>query len=170
MTRPYTPSILIAHEKHGDYLYDATTPSALDESAFAILKHRFEEGYWYLTPDEVYNDEYQYEKNILSKIVPGWAEAYYVEGDKEKATQLIADYKEQNISVIPDAEAQNLVQTKLSKAIARERKKIAYAKWYSELERVIREEDKEAAWGILRDRSDYEYEHVELERLRKAGE
>lgn len=52
MTRPYEPSVLVCEEKHGTYYYDATTPEALQSSAFAILKERWEDGCWYYDPGE----------------------------------------------------------------------------------------------------------------------
>lgn len=43
--------ILVLHGKHGDYYYDASTPEALAESAFKVLKMHYDQGY-YFEPDE----------------------------------------------------------------------------------------------------------------------
>jgi hypothetical protein len=45
--------ILIAHEKHGDRYFDASTKEATDKAAFKLLKERFEDSdYWYYVDDE----------------------------------------------------------------------------------------------------------------------
>lgn len=53
--------ILIAKEKHGTRYFDASTPELLAESAFKLLKERWNEGYWY------YLDDLPEDKDILSE-------------------------------------------------------------------------------------------------------
>lgn len=43
--------ILIAKEKHGTRYFDASTPELLAESAFKLLKERWDDGYWYFLDD-----------------------------------------------------------------------------------------------------------------------
>lgn len=43
--------ILIAHEEHGTRYFDASTPELLAESAFNLLKERWDSGYWYYSYD-----------------------------------------------------------------------------------------------------------------------
>lgn len=53
--------ILIAKEKHGTRYFDASTPELLAESAFKLLKERWNDGYWY------YLDDPPEDKDILSE-------------------------------------------------------------------------------------------------------
>ena len=164
--RSWTPSVLVVEEKHGTYYYDATTREAFHEAALALLVERFNQGYWYNTPEQMYDDESKWEKNILTKIVPG----YDPDADAETRKAVISTYRAENIESIKDEEARALVAGRLNQAIKRQKDKRKYAEWYKELERVIEEKDAASAWGILDDRSDHEYEGVELETLRRTGE
>lgn len=53
--------ILIAKEKHGTRYFDASTPELLAESAFKLLKERWDEEYWY------YVDDPPKDKDVLSE-------------------------------------------------------------------------------------------------------
>jgi hypothetical protein len=79
--------ILIAKEKHGTRYFDASTPELLAESAFKLLKERWDDGYWYclddppedkdvlseeqiaaLPTESLRNQESQKRKNYLRKL------------------------------------------------------------------------------------------------------
>lgn len=156
--------ILVSKEKHGTYYYPASTTEELGKSALALLTERFNQGYWYLTPDEMYNDDSQWEKNALTKLVP----EYNPEDDLETRQAALDKWHAENVAPIKDEDARKLVAEKLSKAIKRQKQKRAYQEWYTELERVVKEKDAPKAWGILRDRSDHEYEYVTLEDLQEV--
>lgn len=49
--------ILICKENDCDRYLDASTPEQFARSALAVLTARYNEGYWYLTPDEIYDPE-----------------------------------------------------------------------------------------------------------------
>lgn len=44
--------VIIAREKHGERILDASTEDALARSAHKLLKERLEDGHWYYDPDE----------------------------------------------------------------------------------------------------------------------
>jgi hypothetical protein len=158
--KEWRPAVLVLKEKHGDSYYNATTREAFEENCLTILKQRFNEGYWYNTPDEVFPKDSKWDTTIF-QLIPDFPE----DGTKEEKDTAISTWREANINVIPDEEARALVAKKLSKAIKNYNERSRYIKWYKELERVVAEEDKEAAWRILDDRSDYEYEGISLENM-----
>ena len=43
--------ILIAHEKHGNRYFDASTEELRNAAALKLLTERFDEGYWYYKPN-----------------------------------------------------------------------------------------------------------------------
>jgi hypothetical protein len=43
-------NIIIFHEKHGDSIYDASTPEAIARACASIIKERYEQG-WYYAPE-----------------------------------------------------------------------------------------------------------------------
>lgn len=58
--------ILIAHEKYGRRYFDASTPKLLDESAFKLLKERWEQGYWYYLDDPPKDEDVLSEEQIAA--------------------------------------------------------------------------------------------------------
>lgn len=164
MAKEWKPSVLVLYEKHGDFFYDATTREKFETNCLAILKERFDEGYWYNTPDEQYPKDSKWDTTIF-QLIPDFPE----DGTKEEKDAAIATWREANVNVIPDADAQALVKQKLSKAIKNYNNRARYKKWYAELERVLEEKDASAAWKILDDRSDHEYERIELQDLEMYG-
>lgn len=56
--------ILVAKEKHGDRYLNASTPEALAESAFKLLKERWEMDYWYHLDDPPSSNEILSEEQI----------------------------------------------------------------------------------------------------------
>lgn len=124
--------ILIAKEKHGTRYFDASTPELLAESAFKLLKERWDDGYWYCLDDP------PEDKDVLS---------------------------EEQIAALPTESLRNQESQK-RKNYLRE-----LYNWQDDEEEFLAIKDcienelKDKAWKLLRNRSDYEYENVELETL-----
>lgn len=58
--------ILIAKEKHGTRYFDASTPELLAESAFRLLKERWDDGYWYISEDPPEDKDILFEEQIAA--------------------------------------------------------------------------------------------------------
>lgn len=124
--------ILIAKEKHGTRYFDASTPELLAESAFKLLKERWDDGYWYFLDDP------PEDKEVLS---------------------------EEQIAALPTESLRNQESQK-RKSFLREQRDWEYlAKEYRAIENCVKNKLKDKAWKLLQNRSDYEYENVELEEL-----
>lgn len=137
--------IIVCHEKHGESYYDASTLEALHRSALAILTYRFNLGYVYYDPRE---DTHEF---TLARR-------------KERA-DLIAMTDEQ-IAAIPSDVARVELRKKRRAALQREREDERTAVEYERIKAAVENKDGAAAWELLCDRSDHEYERVELETLR----
>lgn len=124
--------ILIAYEKHGNRYFDASTPELLAESAFKLLKERWDEGYWYVSEDPPEREDILSEEQIAALPTESLRSA-----ELAKRTYYLAEFNnwqrdEKEILAIQDCVENNL---------------------------------KDKALKLLQNRSDYEYENVELEFL-----
>lgn len=142
--------ILIEKGKHSTKYYDVSTDELLAKTALYILTQRFNEN-WYYRPE--------------------LRDFYY---GVEKETFLT----EEEIEDLPQ-HLQELERKKLLKLKSAKRQLIVKEKTFDEIERIVKEQDdsyKEIhkmnkkymdipAWAALRNRSDYEYEEVYLEKL-----
>jgi len=153
--------VLVAYEKHGDYFYDASDNEALGRSALEILTDRWNSGYFYYDPDELYPDDSKWSTS-MKQLIPDWDEEASTEEKQEK----IKDFRENVIGAVPDKDAQAVMMKKLKSAISRYKEKREYTKWYNDTKKIVETQDATRAWGVLNDRSDHEYERVELELLR----
>jgi len=64
--RPFTPGLLIFHEKHGNWHYDVPTENHYQAACLTVLTRRFEEGYWYHDPLEEESHEWDPEPPQMS--------------------------------------------------------------------------------------------------------
>lgn len=133
--------VLICSEKHGTNLYDASTPEALAEASIHVLKDRMDQG-WY------WRDDDDHPTPITDEEIEALPEAYKAQAKKDQARDR-----------------------------RRIKEGIAANVFYDEVKRVIDEHDTSSitlgrgkyerqvpvAWDLLDSRSDYEYEHVEVE-------
>jgi hypothetical protein len=58
--------ILVAHEKHGDRYFDASTDELLDAAAIFLLADRHNDGYWYPKPERGESKDWY---NQMKKVV-----------------------------------------------------------------------------------------------------
>ena len=124
--------IIIAHEKHGTRYFDASTPEVLAESAFKLLKERWEDGYWY------YSDDPPEDKDVLS---------------------------EEQIAALPTETLRNFESQKRKQYLRKVNNWQKNQKEYLSIKNCVENNLKDQAWKLLRIRSGYEYETVELETL-----
>jgi hypothetical protein len=124
--------ILIAKEKHGTRYFDASTPELLAESAFKLLKERWNDGYWY------YLDDPPEDKDVLS---------------------------EEQIAALPTESLRNQESQKREYFLREQRDWEYLAEKYRAIKDCVENGLKNRAWKLLQNRSDYEYENVELETL-----
>lgn len=129
--------ILIAREKHGTRYFDASTPELLAESAFKLLKERWEEGYWYFLDDP------PEDKDILS---------------------------EEQIAALPTESLRNQESQRRKNYLRELYNWQVVEKQYLAIKDCVENGLKNRAWKLLawkplQNRSDYEYENVELEEL-----
>src|ERR1051326_9011271 len=129
--------IIVAHEKHSTDYYDAHTDEEWARSSLEILTRRWNDGYWYHKPDELFDDTSEWSGPTLAKILPD----YDASDDVETLKKKIEAYRQANIAVIPDDDARMLVANKLSKAIRRHNDKLRYVKEYDEIREVVESQD-----------------------------
>jgi hypothetical protein len=164
--------ILVAHEKHGEFYFPASTDEELAKSALYLLTERWNQGYWYPTPDEMFDSKYS---QTLDDLIPG----YKFDAPVEERNEVILAYKDV-IDAVPDEDARKVMLQKYSRAKQNTRQKQEYAKWYNQVKELVESQDHTAvltfrngrttplAWSLLSDRGDAEYERVELERLQEV--
>ncbi len=124
--------ILIAKEKHGTRYFDASTPELLAESAFKLLKERWDDGYWYCLDDP------PEDKEVLS---------------------------EEQIAALPTESLRNQESQKRKDYLRKLYNWQSDEKQYLFIKDCVENGLKNRAWKLLQNRSDYEYENVELEEL-----
>jgi len=176
--------IIVAHEKHGESYWPASTPEEKAASALAILTERWNQGYWYHDPDEI--SEWALEHHpeefieiLLADVWPGndaplEAKQAAVAVHKAGLQERYGD----------DQEVLDLKLRKLKKATDEWKVRNRERQAYQEIRRVVEEQDLgdyiyetrggdtrnggPIAWRLLSDRSDHEYERVSLEQLQEA--
>lgn len=141
--------IMIAHQKHGERFFDVSTPEKLAKASLKLLTDRWKEDCWYYPPEPASN-------RVKLRFV------------NEDGTL----YTDSQIETLPKA-----MQT--SAKAERNAFKMARSEYeeemrtYKEIERVVKEKDlslvpfrktekRPIAWILLNDRSDYEYERIEI--------
>lgn len=173
--------VLVTKEKHGDFYYDASTDEALAKSALAILTERWNQGYWYYDPDESDKETNEWRpealvENHVGEAWPGWDVPY-----AERAAVLNAHMELLKIKYGDDAEILALKTRKFRAAIEEYKERCDYRKWYAEAKALVESQDADGvvtfksgrteakAWWLLNERSDHEYEGVDLEPLQKVS-
>jgi hypothetical protein len=151
--------IVIFKEKHGDYYYDASTPEIFNKVALAVLRERFEAGYWYYGPSE---------------LTPLSAE-----------DQAIADLTDEQVEALPEA-LKETTATKRNRILrgvrARQAEYDRDKQWMDTLQELLALPVEEAlvheievgnrgrkaltATSFITERADYQYEGFEVEELR----
>jgi hypothetical protein len=137
--------ILVAKEKYDTRYLDASTTKALARSALELLKERLDSG-WYPKPNELFPDK-ENQEEMSQEAINALPERYRVQEEKRQ------------------------------KALRREKdERTLYQQWYNRVKTVIRNKDLSCtsigknrsksniplAWQLLLERTDYEYESVEL--------
>jgi hypothetical protein len=140
--------IVIAEEKHATRYLDASDDQALARSALKLLTERLQAGYWYHEPE------------VLFEPAPG----------EELLTQ-------EQVDALPTQALRDQEAAKVTRAGRRGRAEQDYRRWYDEVKRFVETKDLSMVtvgrgrferlvpkvWLLLEERSDYEYESVELE-------
>lgn len=138
--------VIVCHEKHGERYYDASTTETLAASALQILTDRWEEGYWYNDPREYYTEE------------------------------KMRTYTPEEIEALPSNELKVRAEQQNRRAKDNQRQFDRDLAFYEQVQRVVEQQDLSTrtvgrgryerevpiAWDLLQERSDYEYERVEL--------
>lgn len=132
--------IILASEKHGQRLLDASAPEQFASSALALLSERDAEGYWYTDPADLV--------------------------DREDAA-LLAMTDEQ-IDALPERIATSTRRARAS-ARSRTRDIEDEQEWWTRMREVVDGQDlacnragRPIAWVLLSARAEHEYERVEL--------
>ena len=131
------PRLLVVTEKHGSYYYFVQNEAVLHAAALAIVKRRFEEGYWYGREED---------------FETGFDKAAYLE--EKTRIETLQDKEIRNAAL--KAHAAKLETVKWEQ---KGRDHFLMAK------KAVERGDGSLAWLLLQDRSGHEYEHVELERV-----
>lgn len=132
--------VLVAKEKHGTRMIDAEDIGA---AALKLLTERFEEGYWYLDPEQ---EEHPFSLKL-----------------REERDALLA-LPDEEVAKLPDA-----VKRERARAEADLAEDKRQHEEYEEIKRAIEERDGDAAWRILQSRREHEYEYVELDEVERAA-
>lgn len=173
MSKIYTEGmskIITVYEKHGDYHFDASTSEAFAKNALKILTERWEDD-WYDDP----NDD-------------GLGYGEWANKRREQYAKACALTEEQ-IEALPDDARKSVKAMRMNAKKETEYDK-KHREWYERAQAVVKEQDlgcytygdrrtcrtkagKEGryerqvpkAWALLEERSDHEYERVELQDL-----
>lgn len=141
-------NILVCQEKHATVYWRADNPQEWAHSSLAILTRRWNDGYWYYEPE-----------------MP------------ERP-----DHKPEDIKTIQDTEYRQILEQRWKWYQAALAEWNSANDWYSRAKAVVEKQDTSCvtigsgkwsrqepkAWVLLNERSDYEYEYVEIETLRSA--
>lgn len=155
----WTPKVLVCHEKHGEWYWDATTPTQFRRSALAILRARWSDGYWYPDPTD-----------------DGLGKGEWADKRREEIRKANAMTKEQ-IEALPSDAAKAIIRLRREDKQSRDWD-ARYSAWYERAKAVLKDGAPDlvqvgtktprmvsVAWGLLDERSDAEYEHVSLETM-----
>lgn len=142
-------NIIVCREKHVTDYWDASTPEAFAASALAILTSRWNQGYWYAHPDEVFTPKY-YPREIIEDV-ESLPESLQAEAIRQNS-RAKANQREYEDALLWYIRAETLVQTQNNPP-----EKTRNGKY-----------DTNEAWQLLNERSGYEYEGVDLERVRSV--
>lgn len=173
--------VLVTKEKHGDFYYDASTDEALAKSALAILTDRWNDGFWYIDPDELDQETQEWRpealvQNHLGEAWPGWNAT-----ENERVAEINRYANDLKTKYGDDQEVYELKSKKFNAAIQEYKRRREYRKWYSEAKALVESQDAAAivtfksgrteskAWRLLGERNDHEYEGVELEPLQEVS-
>jgi hypothetical protein len=151
--------IIVAREKHYTRYLEASTDETWAKSALALLTERFRAGYWYYDPDDESNE-------------------YTIKAKGEREALLAVS--QETLADLP-----HTVMVELEKKIEEAKREEAALRddrsRYLEIKRVVETQDlswegagrrwaKPHAWSLLEQRSEGEYEDVELEDVEMPGE
>lgn len=151
--RPDTRYVLVEDGKHGRVTHSANTPEEFAQACFNIVKERVEQGYWYdewPVPDKPFD------------VLDAEAIAALPDDQKARAQRKADEFKAR----VREAQANNDVVKRAKELVANEDKTL--------IPRVVRPGTPDEkllgyetnASRVLDQRSDYEYERVDLEELR----
>jgi hypothetical protein len=142
--------VIVAKEKDDTHYLDASTDEAWAKSSLALLTERFNDGYWYDDPVESQSE-------------------YYIK-ERTAREELLALTPEE-LERVPEVVRENL-KRRIQEARASQRYEEEMTKEYAEIKRVVETQDlswvgtgnyrRPLAWHLLDNRSNHEYEHVEL--------
>lgn len=130
--------VLILHEKHDTRHLVVDTDEQLQEKALEVLTERFEEGYWYYDPR---TENHPFSLNL-----------------RKERDELITAYPD------PD-EAPAAIKGNVQRAHKDKLEDEQDANLIERIRVTIETGNGKAAWSILRERNDHEYEGVELKEL-----
>jgi hypothetical protein len=145
---PEDRQIIVCHEKHGEWYYDASTPEQWARSALAILTERFNQGYWYNDPGEkpAEPNGYLSKEQIEAMEEPYREQAVKIHNSHVRNLRWYREEAEQYATIKRIVEEQDASLVTVGRG-----------RW---------ERQAPAAWGPLADRSDGEYERVGLETVK----
>lgn len=155
--------VITCHEKHDTPIWDATTPEAFAASALAILTERWRDGYWYHDPD-----------------ADGLGTSEWAEARRAEIAAALALTKEE-IDKLPASARQSILGLR-GQARSESEHERQHRDWYARARTCVEEQDDglvtvgggrwehqiPVAWQLLEERSDHEYERVELVTLEQA--
>lgn len=156
-----TKQIIVCDEKHGTFHWDASTPEEWAKSSLAILTERWKAGYWYLNPDSDGLGDSEWATNERAQIAKAKAMS------KEAINELPVVARKAVIRILADDRRDSSEDKQ-------------HRRWYQQAKQVVENQDlslitisegtkwerqEPAAWRLLEERSDYEYERVSIEPL-----
>lgn len=155
MSESTSKRMIVAYEKHERRYLDASTDEAWAASSLKLLSERFNDGYCYHSPDELYDAEGEYSDLAAAELT------------------------DEQIAELPGHSVRRAAELARKQAQAEFAEKQKYERWYRAMQEVVENADlsfvgkgrqqRPRAWGLLQMRSDAEYESVSLETLETAA-
>lgn len=145
--------VIVASEKHGDRILDASTDEKWLENSMALLRERLEEGHWYWDPDE-WDKDHPFVQELRRK------EARLMEVSDEDV-----DNFPDSVARAMKAEREQIRRTESDAVKARKFLTVVRETLDGTREpwkKLRNGESWPRAWWLLHHRRDAEYEYVEL--------
>jgi len=139
---PFSPGILVLHEKHGDWHYSVPTEAHLHAAALEILARRLGDN-WYYDPRERSEAERQY---------------------APKPPELT----DEQIEALPKGDVREAAEKQRRRYLAYQAEAADAVRWIEGVEYALEHKDGSEAWQLLRERHEGEYEGMSIDSCKVA--
>lgn len=143
----FSPCLLVFKEKHGTSYYHADNEAQLFAIALTVVRDRYEQGYWYGSEKDI--EATRVEQSVRMAKLNGLRDELAKQTHETVVRALKRDRDELEREINDNVEA---------------------IRFFDMAKRAVDERNGGLAWELLQDRSQYEYERFERERIETVDE